>query len=106
MKTVLEVITATKDYFAKNHVENPRLHIEHLLAQVLGMKRMGLYMAFERVLTEAELTPLRALVKRRAAGEQDVSANPWRIASAARQARAAASGCGSGQPQNPIALSP
>ena len=69
MKTVLEVITATKDYFAKNHVENPRLHIEHLLAHVLGMKRMGLYMAFERVLTEAELTPLRALVKRRAAGE-------------------------------------
>jgi release factor glutamine methyltransferase len=69
VKTVLEVITATADYFAKNKVESPRLNIEHLLAHVLGMKRMGLYMAFDRVLSEAELTPLRALVKRRAAGE-------------------------------------
>ena len=69
MKTVLEVITATADYFAKNKVDSPRTTIEYLLAHVLGMKRMGLYMQFERGLSDEELTPLRALVKRRAAGE-------------------------------------
>jgi release factor glutamine methyltransferase len=69
MKTVLEVITATTDYFAKNKVGSPRLNIEHLLAHVLGKRRMDLYLEFDRPLGEKELTPLRDLVRRRAEGE-------------------------------------
>ena len=68
-KTVLEVITATKNYFEKSGIENARLNIEHLLAHVLGKRRMDLYMEFDRVLSETELTPLRDLVRRRASGE-------------------------------------
>src|SRR4029079_12027109 len=69
MKTVLEVIQSTTDYFRKNGVESPRLNIEHLLAHVLGKKRMDLYLEFDRPLGDRELETLRGLVKRRAQGE-------------------------------------
>jgi release factor glutamine methyltransferase len=67
--TVLEVLQATTAYFKNRNIENPRLNAEHLLAHVLGRKRIELYLEFERVLTETELGPLRELVKRRSEGE-------------------------------------
>jgi release factor glutamine methyltransferase len=69
MQTVLSVIQASTLYFQKNGVESPRLNIEHLLAHVLGKKRMELYLEFDRPLGDHELEPLRALVRRRAGGE-------------------------------------
>ncbi len=68
-KTVLEVLQATTSYFAKHAIESPRLNAEHLVAHMLGKKRIELYMEFDRPLGERELTPLRDLVKRRATGE-------------------------------------
>lgn len=68
MKTVLEVINATTDYFTKHGVESPRLNAQHLVAHALKCKRLDLYMAFDRPLSEAELGPMREMVRQRATG--------------------------------------
>src|SRR3954468_24741784 len=67
--TVLEVLSSTTGYFQKRHIDSPRLNAEHLLAHVLGRKRIDLYLEFERGLAESELAPLRELVRRRGSGE-------------------------------------
>ena len=67
--TVLEVLQSTTGYFQKRNIDSPRLNAEHLLAHVLGRKRIDLYLDFERRLPESELAPLRELVKRRGSGE-------------------------------------
>src|SRR6267143_3984241 len=67
--TVLEVLQSTTAYFKKRNIESPRLNAEHLLAHTLDRKRIELYLEFERPLTEAELAPLRELVRRRGLGE-------------------------------------
>ena len=67
--TVLGVLQSTTAYFKKRGIENSRLNAEHLLARALGRTRMELYLEFERTLGEAELAPLRELVRRRGEGE-------------------------------------
>ena len=67
--TVLDVLQSTTEYFKKSKIDNPRLNAEHLLAHVLGRKRLELYLEFERELDESELAPLRHLVRRRGEGE-------------------------------------
>ena len=66
---VLDVLQSTAAYFKKRGIENPRLNAEHLLSHTLGRTRMELYLEFERTLGEAELAPLRDLVRRRGEGE-------------------------------------
>jgi release factor glutamine methyltransferase len=67
--TVLDVVQSTTAYFKKHKIDDPRLNAELLLAHVLGRTRMELYLEFERIFSEAELTALREFVRRRGQGE-------------------------------------
>lgn len=69
MLTVLEIIKRSTEFLAKHGVENPRLNTELLVGHALGLKRMQLYLQFERPLAEAELARIRPLVKRRSERE-------------------------------------
>ncbi len=69
MLSLLEIITKTTDFFAAKGVESPRLNAEQIVGHALGLKRMQLYIQFERLLTEPELEKIRPLVKRRAQRE-------------------------------------
>ena len=65
MLTVLEVIKKTTEFFSSKGVENPRLNAELLVGHALELKRMQLYVQFERLLSEVELEKIRPLVRRR-----------------------------------------
>lgn len=69
MLTLLEVIRRTTEFFAAKGVESARLNAELLVGHALGLKRMQLYLEFERPLTEAELEKIRPLVRRRSQRE-------------------------------------
>lgn len=67
--TVLSMLEWATGYFEENDVKSPRMSIEWLLAHVLSIKRLDLYLNYDRPLTNPELEELRPLVKRRAAHE-------------------------------------
>ena len=67
--TVLEVLKLASDHFQKHGSEAARLDAEVLLANALGLRRLDLYLKFDRVLSVPELSQYRDLVARRAKGE-------------------------------------
>jgi release factor glutamine methyltransferase len=67
--TVLQVIKLSSDHLQKHGSDSARLDAEVLLAKALEVRRLDLYLQFDRELTEPELSAYRALVARRAHGE-------------------------------------
>jgi release factor glutamine methyltransferase len=62
---LLEVLNKAAVYLKDKGVPNARLDAELLLARALGVKRLDLYLQFDRPLTEAELAPYREHIRRR-----------------------------------------
>lgn len=67
--TVLSMLKWATSYFEEKEVRNPRFSIEWLLAHVLKVKRLDLYLMYDRPLPTNELEILRPLVKRRSLHE-------------------------------------
>lgn len=69
MKTILEVIDLSTSFLKERGIERPKREAEDLIACALKLRRLDLYLQFERPLTEPELAAIRALIARRAKGE-------------------------------------
>jgi release factor glutamine methyltransferase len=67
--TVVRMLEWATGFFREKNIPSPRLSIEWLLAHVLDVKRLDLYLQFDRPLTAEELNRLRPMVKRRSAHE-------------------------------------
>jgi release factor glutamine methyltransferase len=66
---LLELLRRATGYLSTHGSGSPRLDAELLLADSLGVRRLDLYLQFERPLGEAEIAPFRERIGRRARGE-------------------------------------
>jgi release factor glutamine methyltransferase len=64
--TIQKLIDWTTQFFKNNRIQNPRLDTEVLLSYNLKLDRLGLYLNYDRPLTEEELSSFKKLIKRRA----------------------------------------
>jgi release factor glutamine methyltransferase len=67
--TVMELVGWTANYLGEKGFHNPRLNAEMLLAGSLGLKRLDLYLQFDRPLKADELADFKAKLLRRAKHE-------------------------------------
>lgn len=67
--TVKAALDWTSGYLERKGDENPRLSAEWLLSEALGMRRIDLYLNFERPLSLEERDLFRGYVTKRGAGE-------------------------------------
>jgi len=63
--TPLDLARRAAEFMRERGLENARLEAELLLAHALGVRRLDLYLQFERPLTDAEVERFRELVRRR-----------------------------------------
>lgn len=63
--SLLEIIRRSTHYLAERGVERPRQEAEEVIAGVLNMKRLDLYLQFERPMIESELDEMRHAIVRR-----------------------------------------
>jgi len=67
--TLLRLVQWTTGYFREHEIESARSEAEILLAHCLAMRRIDLYLNYDKPLNEAELAKFKALIKRRVARE-------------------------------------
>lgn len=69
MKTLGEILSSSEQFLQQKKIPRARFVAQTLLASVLGVKRMDLYLSFDRPMQETELSLLRPLLKRAASSE-------------------------------------
>lgn len=67
--TTLKVLGWTKEFLSARGVENSRLEAEWLLCAATGLDRVGLYLNYDKPLSDTELAAYRSMVARRAKRE-------------------------------------
>lgn len=67
--TILKLIDWTTAYFTEHGVPSPRLDVELLLSDVLKLKRIDLYLNFEKPVSPPDLARFKTLIQRRSQRE-------------------------------------
>lgn len=67
--TILKLLEWTSSYFKEHSIDNPRSTAEVLLAHALGLRRLDLYLQYDRPMHAGELQAFKSLIKRRLARE-------------------------------------
>ncbi len=62
---VIDILQWGEDYFSARNFEHPRREIEWLLGELLGYRRIDLYLQFEDPVSKEHLSRLRTWVQRR-----------------------------------------
>ena len=65
MLKIMEAINLSSDYLEKKGIESPKINAELLLADILNLKRLDLYLSFDKPLKEEEINKYREYIKRR-----------------------------------------
>jgi release factor glutamine methyltransferase len=65
----MDVVRLSAGYLESHGSTTPRLDAELLAAQALRLRRLDVYLQFDRPLEEQQLGAIRELVRRRGAGE-------------------------------------
>jgi release factor glutamine methyltransferase len=68
-RTLMEVVRLSTGYLESHGSGTPRLDAELLAATALQLRRLDLYLQFDRPLEEGQLAAIRELVRRRGDGE-------------------------------------
>jgi len=69
MISVLESINLSAKYLSEKGIDSARMNAELLLAEILGCKRLELYLKFDKPLSEDEVVKYRIFLSRRSKGE-------------------------------------
>ncbi|MES2272941.1 MAG: hypothetical protein V4487_01975, partial [Chlamydiota bacterium] len=64
MKTIGEVLKLSIQFLEERKIDRSRRSAEEILSSSLGLKRMELYLQFDRPVIETELALLRERLKR------------------------------------------
>ncbi|MEK6558019.1 MAG: peptide chain release factor N(5)-glutamine methyltransferase [Candidatus Margulisiibacteriota bacterium] len=63
--SIKRLLDWSTDYFLSHGIDSPNLTSQLLLADILGMRRLDLFLAFDRVLVRSELDRYKEYVRRR-----------------------------------------
>lgn len=69
MKTIGEILKLSQEFLGDRKIDRPRRTAEEIIAHVLHLKKMDLYIQFDKPIVEKELALIRELLKRCSKGE-------------------------------------
>jgi release factor glutamine methyltransferase len=69
LKTLIEILNLSTDHLKNKGVDEPRLSAELIISGALGIKRLDIYLQFDRELNEDEICRIRNYLGRRSGHE-------------------------------------